>query len=437
MLPSTIEVVKKTNFKERHVTYMCSRGPRELAQSVVIQCEGFLRGMELLKRNEAERISKLPPVEPQAKDIPKLKKSSSSFLSLRSPVPALGIRVLQPQVSTSSSTNSVKALDDESQRMVDFAKSFCSYVGIIDSRLRKTKGNVFVDRLIGIAEAEFGPECAHRDQFGKMAAKSCDDSDRKTANEKAIAAYERWARSERYADCDMTITTRSASSSAPKFAHAFDREIKLVNAADNSKRGVTIAKELGGLRGSLPSSWHGSIFLRVDESRLDVLKACIVGPKGSPYEDGLFMFDIFMPAEYNNVSPLVSLRTTAGGKVRHNPNLYADGKVCLSLLGTWTGPGWVSGQSTLLQVLLSIQSLVMGVEEPALNEPGWSSMAGQPFSTAYSKNCRRQTVAVAMLDHLKSPEALWKDVIEGHFRLKGQALFTLLDTWLGEDDGHA
>ena len=29
--------------------------------------------------------------------------------------------------------------------------------------------------------------------------------------------------------------------------------------------------------------------------------------------------------------------------------LFKDGKVCLSLLGTWAGPGWVAGKSTLLQ----------------------------------------------------------------------------------------
>jgi hypothetical protein len=47
-------------------------------------------------------------------------------------------------------------------------------------------------------------------------------------------------------------------------------------------------------------------------------------------------------------------------------------KVCLSLLGTWSGPGWISGQSTLLQVLISIQSLIL-CEEPYLNEPGESA----------------------------------------------------------------
>jgi hypothetical protein len=31
-------------------------------------------------------------------------------------------------------------------------------------------------------------------------------------------------------------------------------------------------------------------------------------------------------------------------------NLYNCGKVCLSLLGTWNGPGWDPAHSTLLQV---------------------------------------------------------------------------------------
>lgn len=64
--------------------------------------------------------------------------------------------------------------------------------------------------------------------------------------------------------------------------------------------------------------------------------------------------------------------------MRHNSNLYADGKVCQSLLGTWSGPGWVAGKSTLLQVLLSLQSLVLGVAEPALNEPKYANSGGTP-----------------------------------------------------------
>ena len=48
----------------------------------------------------------------------------------------------------------------------------------------------------------------------------------------------------------------------------------------------------------------------------------------------------------------------------------SDGKVCLSLLGTWygeSGESWNSQTSTLLQVLVSIQSLIL-VPEPFFNE---------------------------------------------------------------------
>jgi len=50
-----------------------------------------------------------------------------------------------------------------------------------------------------------------------------------------------------------------------------------------------------------------------------------------------------------------------------NPNLYAEGKVCLSLLGTWSGPGWEPGVSTLSQVLIAIQAQIL-VEQPYANE---------------------------------------------------------------------
>ncbi len=43
-------------------------------------------------------------------------------------------------------------------------------------------------------------------------------------------------------------------------------------------------------------------------------------------------------------------------------------QVCLSLLGTWAGPGWQPGVSTLSQVLLSIQAQIL-VDKPYGNEP--------------------------------------------------------------------
>ena len=68
------------------------------------------------------------------------------------------------------------------------------------------------------------------------------------------------------------------------------------------------------------------------------------------------------------------------GGLRINPNLYDNGKVCLSLLGTWSGRGcekWNPAQSTMLQVLVSIQALILN-DKPYYNEPGYESYANTP-----------------------------------------------------------
>jgi baculoviral IAP repeat-containing protein 6 len=94
-----------------------------------------------------------------------------------------------------------------------------------------------------------------------------------------------------------------------------------------------IAKEMSSLLTNLPVEFASSIFVRCDENRHDILKALIIGPEGTPYENGCFEFDIMLPTNYPDAPPLVKLTTTGGGTVRFNPNLYNCGKVCLSLLG--------------------------------------------------------------------------------------------------------
>lgn len=127
-------------------------------------------------------------------------------------------------------------------------------------------------------------------------------------------------------------------------------QAKQKSRAGGRARAVRISQEVSTLATSLPVQPDSSIFLRVDEDRFDVMRALITGPKGTPYEGGCFEFDILLPPDYPNKPPHVQFITTGGGRVRFNPNLYNTGKVCLSLLGTWSGPGWNSKTSTLLQV---------------------------------------------------------------------------------------
>jgi len=59
------------------------------------------------------------------------------------------------------------------------------------------------------------------------------------------------------------------------------------------------------------------------------------------------------PEDYPSSAPHIVFLTTNGGKTRFNPNLYSDGKVCLSILGTWRGESgeqWSSVQNCQVSV---------------------------------------------------------------------------------------
>ncbi|KAK1072177.1 hypothetical protein LTR74_002751 [Friedmanniomyces endolithicus] len=107
-----------------------------------------------------------------------------------------------------------------------------------------------------------------------------------------------------------------------------------------------------------------------------------------------------------------------GGVGRVNPNLYEDGKICLSLLGTWEGSkneGWNS-RSTILQVVVSLLGLVL-VKEPYFNEAGYETLAGLESSrrpsALYNERTflRARTFVITALARVgKEGVATWRDL---------------------------
>lgn len=72
-------------------------------------------------------------------------------------------------------------------------------------------------------------------------------------------------------------------------------------------------------------------------------------------------------------------------KWRHS-NLYEEGKVCLSILGTWAGDAaesWSAAKSSLFQVFLSIQGLVL-VKEPFVFFLCLASKSSRAFSGGFA-----------------------------------------------------
>ena len=109
------------------------------------------------------------------------------------------------------------------------------------------------------------------------------------------------------------------------------------------------------------------IYLSIDKNNLMKQYALIIGPNDTPYFGGFFFFEITYPEDYPQKSPQITFLTTEKN-VRFNPNLYESGKVCLSILGTWSGPEW-SPVMNIRLVLNSLRSL-MG-PFPIQNEPGF------------------------------------------------------------------
>ncbi|XP_074308091.1 putative ubiquitin-conjugating enzyme E2 24 [Silene latifolia] len=169
-----------------------------------------------------------------------------------------------------------------------------------------------------------------------------------------------------------------------------------------------------------------SIYVRIYEERMDLIRAAIVGASGTPYHDGLFFFDIFLPPDYPQVPPRVHYHS---GGLRLNPNLYESGKVCLSLLNTWNGTGtevWNPGSSTVLQVLLSLQALVLN-EKPYFNEAGYDDQKGraegEKNSMSYNENAYLGTCK-SMLYQLRKPPKHFEGLVKEHYERRSQYILS-------------
>ena len=115
------------------------------------------------------------------------------------------------------------------------------------------------------------------------------------------------------------------------------------------------------------------IHVLFDESDIMKATAIIIGPKDTPYENGILYFSIQFPVDYPFSPPQIYYLSTS--KLRIHPNLYVGkshndfrGKVCLSIINTWSGPKWTTAMD-LGSILISLQSLMCN--KAITHEPGY------------------------------------------------------------------
>lgn len=109
-----------------------------------------------------------------------------------------------------------------------------------------------------------------------------------------------------------------------------------------------------------------NIYYKHDENNILFGYALIIGTPETPYNYGNYLFKFKFPENYPFSPPKLTFISN-NGTTRFNPNLYINGKVCLSILNTWEGESWTACQ-TISSILLILSSIL--TENPLINEPG-------------------------------------------------------------------
>jgi ubiquitin-protein ligase len=140
-----------------------------------------------------------------------------------------------------------------------------------------------------------------------------------------------------------------------------------------------------------PLEDHG-IYYCHDEADMMKGYAMIVGPNDTPYFGGYYLFEFAFPYDYPYSPPKLTYLTN-DGNVRFNPNLYTNGKVCISILNTWHGEQWSSCQ-TISSILLTLCTVLN--KTPLINEPG--IVRSHPEIPKYNACIEFSNISVAICD---------------------------------------
>ncbi|KAL4475504.1 hypothetical protein ABPG72_013328 [Tetrahymena utriculariae] len=219
-----------------------------------------------------------------------------------------------------------------------------------------------------------------------------------------------------------------------KLSSKLKKHISIGQFNRNVNQAKRIQNEIRILVKNLPIYSTNSIFVRCNELDTNHFQCIIMGSKDTPYAYGAFTYDLHCDYNFPSCPPKMRLITTGGGSVRFNPNLYKDGFICLSLLGTWNGQKnekWNESSSNILQILISIQSLVMN-DQVYYNEPSVEKQnpENEMRNRAYQNIIKISNIRHAMIDQLKNPDPEFRDIIKMHFYLNKNEILNQCDKWI-------
>jgi hypothetical protein len=103
--------------------------------------------------------------------------------------------------------------------------------------------------------------------------------------------------------------------------HTYRRELLKLQAetsSSSSKNRIRkVMKSVAMLENNLPINWETSVHVAIDEDRQDVMRVLVLPNQDTPYANGAFIFDMWLPDRFPEVPPKVRFSlcdSTCGGK---------------------------------------------------------------------------------------------------------------------------
>lgn len=158
------------------------------------------------------------------------------------------------------------------------------------------------------------------------------------------------------------------------------------------------------------------IYINFDEDNLTGPHQCLlIGQDDTPYKGGFFPFEFTYPSSYPLQPPKLKF-ISLDSKCRIHPNLYGCGKVCLSIIGTWSGPGWTPVMN-IITVFNALNGIQLSNKHPIQCEPSYETETGQ-MSLNYNKVVQYETLRLYVLRMVNdTPETfkIFKPVIDSYY----------------------
>jgi hypothetical protein len=197
----------KPTTREREIIYEGSSGPRELLESIGIQAQAALKGLEGVKTPEKSVEDLTEEQKRMTNDIKGKAKEASATPS------------------------------DENLKLLNFCRRILATANGIDRALQETKGEDFVQRL----HASLPKILTSPLKSGEIRVQA------DATDEILLKTYMDWATRVRFEYCDLSVPTEKdgkAEDDIPQYKFYYNNEARMLANSDIPKRSLAIAKEV-------------------------------------------------------------------------------------------------------------------------------------------------------------------------------------------------